>query len=74
MKISLHRNTTNINFRYTKGPNGSGRFIERNVGKCLYDLEVKKAFSNKTQKIQTIEKNINNLSTLKFKTFVLPIS
>lgn len=72
--VFLHHNTTNINFRYTKDLNGSGRFIEGGLGKYLYDLEIKKDFTNKTQRIQTIGENINNLSILKFKAFMLPIS
>lgn len=54
--VFLHHNTTNINFRYNKDLNGSGRFIEGGIGKYPYDLEIKKDFSNKRQTIQTIGK------------------
>lgn len=74
MKLySYLTNTKNINFRYIKDLNNSGRFIGGDEGKYLYDLEVRKDFSIKTQKVQSIEKNINNSSTLKCKTFVLPV-
>lgn len=67
-------NTTNINFSSIKYLYGSGRYMEGGTGKYVYDLEVRKDFSNKMQKIQTTEKNTNDLSTLQFNFFELPVS